>query len=199
MGMDFERDRATNLARDAARSLNVLASHDPRFELASDERWLAALKGIRPEYSGYLRRGLGETLILFSIYASHVPSVINAQAGVANLVRRLLENADQQRWWSLTREFQLLAEAAPGVFLSVLDEALHRGNNLDVLFAEDGDGIFDGGTYLAELLWALESLAWSPQYLGRVVASENISRPRKMRSTMTMFPAPMALCRGDSS
>ena len=159
---DFQRFEA--VAHD------VLASHDPRFELASDERWLAALKGIRPEYSGYLRRGLGETLILFSLYASHVPSVINAQAGVENLVRRLLENADQQRWWSLTREFQLLAEAAPGVFLSVLDEALHRGNNLDVLFAEDSDGIFGGGTYLAELLWALESLAWSPQYLGRVVA-----------------------------
>jgi transcriptional regulator with XRE-family HTH domain len=149
---------------------DVLASNDPRFELASDERWLAALKGIRPEYSGYLRRGLGETLILFSLYASHVPSVINAQAGVENLVRRLLEKADQQRWWSLTREFQLLAEAAPTTFLSVLNEAVHRGNNIDILFAEDGDNVFSGGTYLAQLLWALESLAWNPQYLGRVVA-----------------------------
>ena len=149
---------------------DVLASNDPRFELASDERWLAELKGIRPEYSGYLRRGLGETLILFSLFATHVPSVVGAQSGVENLVRKLLEKADQQRWWSLTREFQLLAEAAPGTFLSVLDEAVHRGNNVDVLFAEDGDGIFGGGTYLAELLWALESLAWSPQYLGRAVA-----------------------------
>jgi hypothetical protein len=149
---------------------DVLASNDPRFELASDERWLAALKGIQPKYSRYLRRGLGETLILFSLYPSHVPSVVNAQAGVENLVRRLLENADQQRWWSLAREFQLLAEAAPGTFLSVLDEALHQGKNVDVLFAEDGDDIFGGGPYLAELLWALESLAWSPRYLGRVVA-----------------------------
>jgi hypothetical protein len=36
-----------------------------------------------------------------------------------------------------------------------------------VLFSEDGG--FSGGTYLADLLWALESLAWSPQYLSRVV------------------------------
>jgi hypothetical protein len=149
---------------------DVLASNDPRFELATDERWLAALKGIRPKYSGYLRRGLGETLILFSLYASHVPTVINAEVGVENLVRRLLENADQQRWWSLTGEFQLLAEAAPATFLSVLDEAVHRGNDIDVLFAEDGDDIVGSRTYLAELLWALESLAWNPQYLGRVAA-----------------------------
>jgi hypothetical protein len=40
----------------------------------------------------------------------------NPQAGVENLARRLLENADRQRWWSLTREFQLLAEGAPGTF-----------------------------------------------------------------------------------
>ncbi len=158
---DFER--FGNVAHD------VLASNDPRFELAPDERWLAELKGIKPEHSDYLRRGLGETLILFSLYASHVPSVVNAQAGVENLVRRLLENADQQRWWSLIREFQLLAEAAPGIFLSVLDGALDEGKNIDVLFAKDGDPLFGGGPNLAELLWALESLAWSPQYLGRVV------------------------------
>lgn len=149
---------------------DVLASNDPRFELAPDERWFAELRDIRPEYSGYLRRGLGETLILFSLYAGHVPSVANAEAGVENLVRKLFEHADQQRWWSLTREFQLLAEAAPGAFLSVLDDALHEGQNVDVLFANEGDLLFGGGPNLAELLWALESLAWSPQYVGRVVA-----------------------------
>lgn len=159
--VDFQRFEA--VAHD------VLASNDPRFELASDERWLANLKGIRPEYSGYLRRGLGETLILFSLFASHVPSVVGAQTGVESLVRRLFENADAQRWWSLTREFQLLAEAAPATFLSVLDEALRQGNNVDVLFGEDLDPLFGGGNNIAELLWALESLAWSPQYLGRVV------------------------------
>jgi transcriptional regulator with XRE-family HTH domain len=159
---DFERFGA--VAHD------VLASNDPRFEMAPDERWLAGLKGIKPEYSRYLRRGIGETLILFSLYPGHVPSVVSAEAGVENLVRKLLENADQQRWWSLIREFQLLAEAAPGTFLSVLDGALHEGKNVDVLFANEGDPLFGGGTNLAELLWALESLAWSPQYVGRVVA-----------------------------
>lgn len=147
---------------------DVLASRDPRFDLESGERWLAGMKGIQPEYSEYLRRGLGETLILFSLYGQHVPSVANAVGGVENLVRKLLANADPQRWWSLSREYQLLAEAAPSVFLSVLDEALHESTRVDILFAED-EGL-SGGTYLADLLWALKSLAWSPQYLGRVVA-----------------------------
>lgn len=41
--------------------LDVLGSSDPRFEMNPEERWYAPLKGVRPPFSGYLRRGLGET------------------------------------------------------------------------------------------------------------------------------------------
>ena len=162
-----ERISAADFDKFGAVAHDVLASRDPRFDMEPDERWLAAMKGIRPEYSEYFRRGLGETLILFSLYDHHVPCVSNAAIGVENLVRRLLGNADQDRWWSLSREYQLLAEAAPDVFLAVLDDALHRNTAVDVLFSEDAG--FSGGTYLADLLWALELLAWSPQYLSCVV------------------------------
>jgi hypothetical protein len=30
---------------------------DPRYEMNSGDRWLASVRGVRPEYSEYLRRG----------------------------------------------------------------------------------------------------------------------------------------------
>ncbi len=36
------------------------------------------------------------------------------------------------------------------------------------VFAQEGSGGFDGRTYISGLLWALEGLAWNPDYLSRV-------------------------------
>jgi len=145
---------------------DVLASRDPRFDMDPDERWLANIKGVRPQYSEYLRRGLGETLILFSLFGEHAPCVAGAGARIDRIVQQLLEKADRERWWSLSRDFQLLAEAAPETFLAMLEEGLVRAAPVTVLFGEDG-GPF-GGEHVSNLLWALEALAWSPRYLGRV-------------------------------
>lgn len=155
---DFDRFEA--VAHD------VLASRDPRFDMDPGDRWLANIKGVRPQYSEYLRRGLGETLILFSLFGSHARCVAGASARIDSIVQRLLEKADRERWWSLSRDFQLLAEAAPETFLATLEEGLAHDAPVTVLFGEDG-GPF-GGEHVSNLLWALEALAWSPRYLGRV-------------------------------
>jgi transcriptional regulator with XRE-family HTH domain len=145
---------------------DVLASRDPRFDMDPDERWLANIKGVRPQYSEYLRCGLGETLILFSLFGSHARSIAGANARVDSILQRLLDKADRERWWSLSRDFQLLAEAAPEAFLAMLEEGLERDAPVTVLFGEDGGPV--GGEHVSNLLWALEALAWSPRYLGRV-------------------------------
>jgi len=60
----------------------------------------------------------------------------------------------------------LLAEAAPIPFLEALEHQLEGGKacNLVNLFTEEG--IF-GSSRHTGVLWALESLSWSPQYLPR--------------------------------
>lgn len=147
--------------------LSVLSSRDPRYEIDPDERWLAASKGIRPEYSGYLRHGLGEVLILLSLFGDRAQSVPDGRSRVEYLVHKLLDGASAERWWSLSRDFQLLAEAAPTTFLDKIDESLQRDDRpILSLFGTDG-GPF-GGEHISDLLWALESMAWSPQHLGRV-------------------------------
>lgn len=84
------------------------------------------------------------------------------------IVRKLLLNADRQRWWSLSGEFRLLAEAAPKAFLDAIEDSLDQAEPpISALFGRDGDGLFDT-EHLSGLLWALESLAWSPDLMQRV-------------------------------
>ena len=158
---DFERFEAV--------ILDVLSSTDPRFEMDADERWFAPAKGVRPEYSEFLRRGLAETLILFSVFEKHAPSVTSTAARVEYIVRKVLEEADSKRWWSMSKDFKLLAEASPEAFLAALDECLNQNSSpITVLFGKDGGPL--GGDYISHLLWALELLAWSPLHLGHAAA-----------------------------
>jgi uncharacterized membrane-anchored protein YhcB (DUF1043 family) len=66
----------------------------------------------------------------------------------------------------LSRDFQLLAEASPDEFRSALDDSLdNEAPPIAALFGADESPIFGGAEHLSDLLWALESLAWSPQLL----------------------------------
>jgi hypothetical protein len=157
-GADFERFQAV--------VLGVFSSIDPRFDMDANERWYAPVKGVRPEYSELLRRGLAETLILFSVFEKYASSMTNPAARVEYIVRKALEDADSKRRWSMSNDFKLLAEAAPDAFLIALDESLNKNPSpVTILFSESGGPL--GGEHISCLLWALELLAWSPLHLGR--------------------------------
>ncbi len=163
----------TDLERFRAVALDILGAHDPRFDMDPEERWLSETKNVRPQYSGYLRHGVGEILILLALYGELAPNLINPKGHAEYLVRTILNGATRERWWSLSRDFQLLSEAAPMQFLDAIDDSLQRNDPpIRSLFGTDG-GPF-GGEHISDLLWALESLAWSPSNLGRV--AETLAR-----------------------
>src|SRR2546422_553258 len=58
-------------------AVDVLSSADPHYELSPEERWYAPLKGVRPPFSDYLRKGLGEMLILLVLFGNRASSVTN--------------------------------------------------------------------------------------------------------------------------
>ena len=151
----------------ASVAADVLGSPDPRFDMESGERWLASIRGKQPEHSGFLRTGLSETLVLLAVFGQQAACVADADARAETIVRGLIDGADSQRWWSISPQLQVLAEAAPDVFLEALDESLGHGDPpIMALFAEDA-GPF-GGAHHTELLWSLEILAWSPRHIARV-------------------------------
>jgi hypothetical protein len=64
----------------------------------------------------------------------------------------------------------LLAEAAPRQFLDAVETGLGpNGPVLDELFKQEGDALF-GSSPHSGLLWALEGLAWSSDYLPRTAS-----------------------------
>lgn len=154
-------------------AVEVLGERNPKFELPPDRHFAAAAEGKSLRHSTGLRRGLAETLALLGSKPGALAKScsLGRPKTVALLaVRQLLENADWITWASLNPELPLLAEAAPDEFLDQVEAALLKDDGpFKQVFAQEGSGVF-GGNYMTGLLWALETLAWSPDYLVRVVS-----------------------------
>ncbi|WEK40769.1 MAG: helix-turn-helix transcriptional regulator [Candidatus Brevundimonas colombiensis] len=119
------------------------------------------------ECSPALRRGLTEALIAFAVYPDVAKLLTDAQPRISSIVRRLLDKASPALWWSLSRDFQNIAEAAPDAFLAALETALEEDDPaLNSLFRSD-EGFMHPTEYLSNLLWALEMLARSPDWVTR--------------------------------
>lgn len=159
---------SADIKRFEAAAHAVLGSADPRFDMDPGERWMAPLHGVHREYSGMLRQGIGQVLILLALWGDRVRTVPDASRRADAIVARLLRNADQQRWWSLSRDFRLLAEASPSAFLHAIEDSLDQNDPpISALFGHDEGGVL-GTEHLSDLMWALESLAWSPELMPRV-------------------------------
>jgi hypothetical protein len=159
-----------DMARLEAVVLEVLGKKDPRFDLPADQRWMAGVLGDKPRHSELLRRGLCDTLALAGANGDVIPSGSDAPIGdhIRRVVGRLLKlaNGQWQLWASIARFMPLLAEAAPDELLAAIEGGL-QGQEPAImrLFTDHDDvGFFDSSPHTG-LLWALETLAWNPQYL----------------------------------
>ncbi len=152
----------------------VLGEIDPRFDMISDERWFAGIRGRLPKYSSLLKSGVTETLLLLAMYGEQLTTVHSANHYADNVVRDLLNGADKSRWWSISGDLRVLAEVSPETFMAAVEDSLTQPDQpIMELFKEDGGPIM-GSAYHSNLLWALETLAWSTSYLSR--ATEILAR-----------------------
>jgi hypothetical protein len=160
-----------HLERLQAAATLVLRERHPKFDLPSDERYLAAVREKVLAHSHSLRKGLAESLALVGSHAKALTSCSSGKAeAVAVLtVRAILADADWDIWASLNGLLPLLAEAAPGEFLESVERALGKNPSpLAGLFAQESSPLF-GSNYMSGLLWALETLAWDAEHVTRVV------------------------------
>lgn len=147
--------------------LKVFSTDNPAFDAPAENAWLPSNKPPSVA-STLLRHGLTETLIALAVFPGLLQGVPDAAYRSRAAVRKLLEGADERRWWSLSDDYRLLAEASPEALLDALEEGL-RANPTPImpLFRSD-EGFVHRVEYLADLMWAMEILAWNPDYLGRV-------------------------------
>ena len=145
--------------------LTVLGQASPNFDTGPDSLW--AFDPEPPKHpSPELRRGLSEAMIALGVFSEQARSVPDAAERSDRTLRLLLSAADERLWWSLSEDFRNLAEAAPKAFIECVVAALDKSPSpLAALFRSDV-GFLHPREYLANLMWSLEILCWSPKHLG---------------------------------
>ena len=151
--------------------LDVLGIPDPQFDLPPKERWLAGVHGKVSAHSSRLCEGLAVTLAIMGsrgeVLAVAGGATLRQQAEL--IVSELLGRANQDRrlWLSLSHVLPLLAEAAPDVVLEAVEDGLDGDNPVVMELFVEAPGPLVRSANHTGLLWALESLAWSPDHLAR--------------------------------
>lgn len=162
---------AASLERFERVALEVLGSPNPVFDLPPEERWSAGPRDPASRCSELLTRGIAETLAIMGSRSVRVGSTPHSTGDyAARIVRVLLGRAitDWRIWATLSNELRSLAEASPDEFLHALEEGTRRGSAvIGHLFTDSSDAIFSASPHVG-LVFALETIAWSPEHLTRV-------------------------------
>jgi hypothetical protein len=147
----------------------VLTETNPKYGLDPEKRYMASFYNARPKYSYYLKKGICETLVVLSVLAENYEfSALNKpKLFVDGIVRHILNLADTNALRSLGQNLSLLAEASPEVFVNEIHIAIEDKRIMG--FFEEERGLLSPSNDLPNLLWALESIAWMPEYLTNVV------------------------------
>ena len=160
-----------DLERFGTAATRVLSESDATLDLPKEERATASFRKQKPTCSPALRKGIAETLALLGGQGKSLKCSPTLPAQTADhVVYSLLGKAQWNIWASLSDVMPLLAEASPSTFLGAVETVLKDppASPLKAVFeANDGDVVF-GRNYHCGLLWALEVLAWNPDYLNRV-------------------------------
>lgn len=150
----------------------TLLKPDPALELKTEDRWMAAIYGKVRSESDFILKSIADSLVKLRIYAESSEGINSDFIIVAidNLVRDLLMDADGERWLSLTDVLCSLAEASPEVFLKSTETSLQSTEaSVTRLLMETSESTgFGMRCWHADLLHALEILAWNPRRLLRV-------------------------------
>jgi len=160
-------DRFFRIAKD------VLSDSDPALGLSEKDRWDAALHGKTRDHFNALRKGLLETLIIFSVHGNDLfprRSGIDIEGRTEILIRDILTPLTPEKLLSQDNNLPGYAEAAPDVFLQIVEEDLQSKSPVTLNLLKPVDsGLFSESPSRTGLLWALECLAWRPQNLMRTV------------------------------
>lgn len=152
---------------------DILGISLPRYELPAEHQYRADLLDKRSPYSKALRESIANTLALIgsqdeqSLVAANITARSFANYTVTLLLRQAI--ADPLVLRSISDLLPALAEAAPDPFLQEIHTGLNGEAPVVMTLFEEQPGLFHTSSHHAGLLWALETLAWKPEYLGYVV------------------------------
>lgn len=151
--------------------IRALGIPDPALLLPANKQWMANALGYEHPLSGHLRESLVDTLAIMGargqemIFLTGHTGEHHADALVREILALANGKEDGSLWASLSGVLPLLAEAAPRRFVDAVDTALaRRPSPITSLFADRDQDLFASSPHTG-LLWALENLAWSPEFM----------------------------------
>ena len=147
----------------------ILSEYDPALDLDEDQRWAASLYKKTRKSSNALRGSVAETLVILATHGgAHLQSCSNSiiQNKIDGLISRLLADNSAGNWLSQNGLLRVYAEAAPTAFLEAVSRELRASTSVfDVMFRPAPMDSYMSSPNRTDVLWALESLAWSPEYV----------------------------------
>jgi hypothetical protein len=172
-----EHLRAEDLHRFHAAIKEVLLEVDPLAGLDETGRLKAQFEGKLRRYSGDLRQGLATSLALLGVHGEDLDLAGGADGAgwAAAIVRDLLAAAnadsDGELWAAMAGSLPLLAEASPDEFLAAVRTGTQGDEPvLKLIFRDKTDsGLVGSHSPHSGLLWAMETLAWSPDHFGAAI------------------------------
>jgi hypothetical protein len=153
-----------------AAMLEVFSRPEP---VTNPEDAFRITRGSTSGYSEWIREGLATTLLLLAVWAEPAEVNLGTESGQA-FANGLIENlpglgTDHRLLSSLHLELPLLAEAAPNPLLSALERMLEGTGDLIRTIFEEKEGFIVPIARHTGILFALECLAWDPEYFRRAV------------------------------
>lgn len=132
-----------------------------------DKNDFAASFNKKRKYSNWSREGLTQSFILVGRLGDSIkiPNLNKPQNWVDSIVLDLLYNATGETWVSVNHELPLISEASPDSFLKSVNNSLAKEKPEIMEMFEEEDGFLHKTSHHTGLLWALENLAWLPEYL----------------------------------
>ena len=151
--------------------MEVHGGTNPKFDLEPSERHRASWYGVKPPFSSWLKEGLVQSLILTSVYGDKIALDLpnTADLWVDRIIYDLLDTSDASKWKTFNHDMPMIAEASPPSFLSSVENQLALDDGpIHQLFEEEA-GFIHSNAYHTGMLWALENLAWMPEYFTRAI------------------------------
>ena len=162
--------------RDAC--MAVFSEIDQTIDVPDEEQPVIPTRGADFRHSEWVRRGLSKTLLLISGLHEVARFRTTGETpeqfvdGVVGGLRNLA--VDIRVLASLKSEFPALIEAAPSPLASALERVLGGDSKkwAPVIFrGTKGSPLFGQTSPHTYILWALETLAWNPEYLFRAAST----------------------------
>jgi hypothetical protein len=177
-------------------TIEMLGTKDPKYDLPISDWYMARVLDKRPIYSENLSNNTPTTLaILASKYGTEKPNGLtySIQDNVSNVARSVLATANDDKsgklWLTLNSILSPIAEAAPEVFIELLEKDLQTDNPVvKALFVTDSS-FFSSSPYTS-LVYALEHLSWNEQYHSRVILI--LGKLNRFYEKNNVSPSPMS-------